>query len=72
MKTMHFTVIAAGLALAAATGCKKDKPAQGPMERAGQAVDNAARDTKNAVKDGAENAGDAAKKTKDDVKRKSD
>jgi|GEM_PF-998686 len=72
MKTTktRLACIAALVLLCAA--CRRDKPAEGPLESAGKSVDNAASDTKEAVKDGAENTKDAAKKTKNDVKRKTD
>jgi hypothetical protein len=37
----------------AASACHHDPPAEGPAQRAGEKVDNAARDTKDAVKDSA-------------------
>jgi hypothetical protein len=35
------------------TACHHDRPAEGPAQRAGEKVDNAAADTKDAVKDSA-------------------
>jgi hypothetical protein len=40
-------------------GCQKKE--EGPMEKAGKAVDNAAEKTKDAMKEGAEKADEAAK-----------
>jgi hypothetical protein len=42
----------------ASSACHQEPPAQGPAEKAGQKVDQAARDTK-----------DAARDSKDDVKK---
>lgn len=48
-------------AVVLSVGCKTDKPADGPAERAGKKVDNAAEDVKQTAKD-----------AKDDVKRETD
>jgi hypothetical protein len=51
-------------ALAAASGCGSDqKKADGPVENAGEAVDEAASDTKDAAKE----AGDSVEETADDA-----
>jgi hypothetical protein len=42
-------------------GCKS-KPAEGPAEKAGKKVDNAAQDTKDAVKKAGDDVDDATKK----------
>jgi hypothetical protein len=45
------TVLAVGLALGAALGLTACPEKEGPMEKAGEAVDEAAGDTKRAVED---------------------
>lgn len=64
MKLDSLTVIAAAaLTLVAPTliGCGERRPAEGPVEKAGRKVDDAASDTK-----------EAAKEVKEDVKKKTD
>ena len=64
MKLDSFTVVvAAALAVVTPTiiGCGERKPAEGPVEKAGRKVDDAASDTK-----------EAAKEVKEDVKKKTD
>ncbi|MBV9945466.1 MAG: hypothetical protein JOZ69_01305 [Myxococcales bacterium] len=56
---MKERVIIAMIGLASGLGaCHSEPPPQGPAEKAGRSVDNAARDTKDAVQD-----------SKEDVKR---
>jgi len=61
-------LVLVALAVLALVGCDDDK---GPMQTAGEKVDNAAEKTGDAVKGAAENTGDAVKgaadKTKDAV-----
>jgi hypothetical protein len=46
------SLLAAALFVMSATAChRRAKPAEGPMERAGKKVDNAAQDTKEEAKD---------------------
>ncbi len=56
MKTSH--VLAMLFMTLTASACHRDTPPEGPAQKAGEKVDNAARNTKDAVKD-----------SKDDVKR---
>jgi hypothetical protein len=51
MKTTASVLIASFAAALASTGCHHEP--EGPAQRAGEKVDNAARDTKDAVKDSA-------------------
>ena len=51
-------IVCAALALVAFAGCEK----KGPMEKAGEKVDEAAQKTGDAVKDAAEKTGDAVDK----------
>ena len=71
MKT-SFLLLGAAVALITAVACHKDtdRPAEGPMERAGKSVDNGASKVKEETKEAAEKAGDDAKDAKDTVKRK--
>jgi len=50
------------LVLSLIVGCHHDKEAEGPMERAGKHIDNAAEKTGKALEKAAEKTGDAAKK----------
>jgi hypothetical protein len=51
-----------GLCLGLSTGCHKNKDAEGPIERAGKHVDNAAEKTGNALHKAADKTGEAAGK----------
>ncbi|MDC0684496.1 MULTISPECIES: hypothetical protein [Sorangium] len=54
-------------------GCGGSKPQpEGPAEKAGEAVDDAARDVKDEAKDAAESTGDAAEKAGDKIEEKTD
>lgn len=54
-------------------GCGGNKPQpEGPAERAGEAVDDAARDVKDEAKDAAEEAGDKVEEAGDKVEDKTD
>lgn len=53
-------LVCVGVLLQAA-GCKS-KPAEGPAEKAGKKVDQAAQDTKDAVKNAGDDVDDATKK----------
>ncbi len=55
-------VILASLALSLAIGCHKNKDAEGPVERAGQSVDNAAQKTGAALHKAAVKTDEAAHK----------
>ena len=55
-------LILSGLVLLLATACHKDKDAEGPMERAGKHVDNAADKTKAGLQKAAEKTDEAAHK----------
>lgn len=58
---------------AMALGCGGSKsPPEGPAERAGKAVDNAANDAKEGAKDAAEKTGDAVEEAGDKVEEKTD
>jgi uncharacterized protein YjbJ (UPF0337 family) len=62
----HRTLILAlliGLA-AATTGCQKE---EGPMEKAGKAIDDAAEDVQDAAEDAKDEVEDAAEDVKDEV-----
>jgi hypothetical protein len=48
-----FACVLSTLFAFSASACHHDPPAEGPAQRAGEKVDNAARDTKDAVKDSA-------------------
>jgi hypothetical protein len=54
-------------------GCGGNKPQpEGPAEKAGEAVDDAARDVKDEAKDAAEGAGDAAEEAGDKIEEKTE
>ena len=71
MKIMLISVCAAAL-LVSAVACHKDpaRPAEGPMERAGRKVDDAAEKTRDGTMEAADKAKDDAKDAKDTIKRK--
>lgn len=73
MKTIVslFWVFAA-IVMMSAAGCHKDpsRPAEGPMERAGRKVDDAADKTKDETKDAAGKAESDAKDAKETIKKK--
>jgi hypothetical protein len=58
VKTLSIVVLAGSLLV----GCHKNQDAQGPMERAGKHVDNAADKTKEGLKTAAEKTDEAAHK----------
>jgi len=69
VKTVYLTLVLGALAV----GCGGSKPEpQGPAEKAGEAVDDAATDVKDEAKDAAEETGDAAEKAGDKVEEKTD
>jgi hypothetical protein len=51
-----------------ALACSHDKPAEGPMEKAGASVDEAAHDTKKGVEKATEKTGEAVGNAGDKVK----
>jgi hypothetical protein len=55
-------LIILGVLLSLATACHDNKEAEGPMERAGKHVDNAAEKTKEGIKKAGEKTGEAAEK----------
>lgn len=55
-------LIILGVLLSLATACHDNKEAEGPMERAGKHVDNAAEKTKEGLKKAGEKTGAAAEK----------
>lgn len=58
------------IAILALAGCpKNDKPAEGPAERAGKSVDNAAEKTKDGVKEAGQKTENTAHDVKEDVKK---
>lgn len=59
-RTLIFSVV-----LALVVGCHENKQAEGPMERAGKHVDNAAQKTGHALETAAEKTGEATKKAAD-------
>ena len=62
-----------GLVLVAfAVGCHDKRPAEGPMERAGRKVDDAASKTKEKTKEAAEDTKDTAEDAKKKAKKKTD
>ena len=61
-------VVVAAVAVMACVGCEK----KGPMEKAGEKVDNAAQKTSDAIKDAAEKTKAAAKDTADKAKAAAD
>lgn len=63
------TLLCASLVVTLA-GCPKNKPADGPTERAGEKVDEAAKDAKDATKEAADDTEEAAGEVKEDVKKK--
>ncbi len=70
MKTRIMTLFAAALFVMSAAAChKRSRPAEGPMERAGKHVDNAAEKTKDAAKDVGHDTKEGAKDIKNDVKK---
>jgi predicted small lipoprotein YifL len=60
------TALVTGLSLAACGGNKE--PAEGPMENAGEKVDQAAEDTKEGAEKASEKTGEALENAGDDVK----
>lgn len=65
-KSLSLVSLALGLSLAACGGSKE--PADGPAERAGEKVDNAAEDTKEGAEKAAEKTGEAVENAGDKVK----
>jgi hypothetical protein len=58
---------------AMASGCGGSQPApEGPAEKAGKAVDEAAHDAKEGAKDAADKTGDAVEEAGDKVEEKTD
>jgi len=55
-------LIISGILLSLAVACHKNKDAEGPMERAGKHVDNAAEKTKEGLQKAAEKTDEAAHK----------
>ncbi|WP_437673544.1 hypothetical protein [Sorangium sp. So ce131] len=69
MKTVYLSLLLTTMAF----GCGGSKPEpQGPAEKAGEAVDDAASDVKDETKDAAESTGDAAEKAGDKIEEKTD
>ncbi len=69
MKTVYLSLLLGTLAL----GCGGSKPQpEGPAEKAGESVDDAARDVKDEAKDAAESTGDAAEDAGDKVEEKTE
>jgi len=58
--------------LVAGAACSTNKPAEGPAERAGAKVDNAAEKTKEAGKDAADATKETAHDAKKNVEKKTD
>jgi hypothetical protein len=71
MKTQIASIFAASLFVMSTAACHRNhaRPAEGPMQRAGEHVDNAAEKTKEAAKDAAHDTKEGAKDIKRDVKR---
>jgi hypothetical protein len=70
--TKAILVFAMGIG-AAVIGCGgSNPPPEGPAEKAGKGVDEAAGDVKEGAKDAADKAGDAAEKAGDKVEAKTD
>ncbi|WP_437481630.1 hypothetical protein [Sorangium sp. So ce1014] len=70
MKTVYLSLLLGGIVI---VGCGGSKPQpEGPAEKAGEAVDDAARDVKDETKDAAESTGDAAEEAGDKVEEKTD
>lgn len=59
---MRNLLLVVALGMFVQTAACRDKPAEGPMERAGKKVDKAAHDTKDAVKNAGDDVDDATKK----------
>jgi hypothetical protein len=70
MKTQIASIFAVSLFVLSTAACHRNhaKPAEGPMQRAGEHVDNAAEKTKDAAKDVAHDTKEGAKDIKNDVK----
>ncbi|KYF84464.1 hypothetical protein BE20_52095 [Sorangium cellulosum] len=69
VRTLYLSLLVGGVVL----GCGGSKPQpEGPAEKAGEAVDDAARDVKDEAKDAAESTGDAAEEAGDKVEDKTD
>jgi hypothetical protein len=68
MSINRFVVISA-VVFGGALACHKEKPAEGPMERAGKSVDQAAHDTKEGVEDATEKAGEKTEEAGDSIKK---
>ena len=62
---MKSRILLAMLALALLTSVSACKKEEGPMEKMGKAIDEAAHETEDAVKDAAEEVEDAVKDAKD-------
>ncbi len=60
------------MAAALAVACSTNKPAEGPAERAGQKVDNAAASTKEAGKDAVDATKETASDAKHNIEKKTD
>jgi len=71
MKTQIASIFAASLFVLSTAACHRNhaRPAEGPMQRAGEHVDNAAHKTGEAAKDVAHDTKEGAKDIKNDVKR---
>jgi hypothetical protein len=70
MKTQIASIFAASLFVMSTAACHRHaaRPGEGPMQRAGEHVDNAAEKTKDAAKDVAHDTKEGAKDIKNDVK----
>ncbi|MDB5212485.1 MAG: hypothetical protein JWO86_412 [Myxococcaceae bacterium] len=70
MKTQIASIFAASLFVLGTAACHRNhaRPAEGPVQRAGEHVDNAAEKTKDAAKDVAHDTKEGAKDIKNDVK----
>lgn len=71
MKTQIASIFAASLFVLGTAACHRNhaRPAEGPVQRAGEHVDHAAEKTKDAAKDVAHDTKEGAKDIKNDVKR---
>lgn len=71
MQSLKLTFVTCCACCAIALGCSSNKPAKGPAEKAGAAVDEGAHDAKESAKKAGEKVGEATEKAGDKLQEKS-
>jgi len=71
MQSFKLIFVACCACSALAFGCSSNKPAAGPAEKAGAAVDEGAHDAKESAKEAGEKVGEATEKAGDKLQEKS-